>query len=201
MTDPKHDPAADIAARKSRKVARFAVILVAVMVGLSFASVPAYRLFCQVTGFAGTPQIAEEGSHEMLDQTILVQFDGSVAAGMPWDFKPTQKEMRVHLGENALATYTAYNPTDHAITGQATYNIAPYELGGYFTKVACFCFTEQTLQPGETVTMPVTFFVDPELADDVDYGDTKVITLSYTFFVKKEDATARAPTDETTKTR
>lgn len=193
MTQQDHDQAAAAAAQKSRKTARMALLVVATMVGLSFASVPAYRIFCQVTGFAGTTQVAEEESHKVLDQTILVQFDASIAGGMPWEFKPTQKEMRVRLGENALATYTAHNPTDHPITGQATYNVAPYELGGYFAKIDCFCFTEQTLQPGETVEMPVTFYVDPELAEDSENNDVKIITLSYTFFEKKTDETALAP--------
>ncbi|KIC38800.1 MULTISPECIES: cytochrome c oxidase assembly protein [unclassified Leisingera] len=155
--------------------------VVVLMGGLSWASVPFYDWFCRVTGFGGVTGVASAGSDTVLDQTIKVRFDGSKERGMPWEFKPMQREMEIRLGETGLAFYEAYNPTDRPVAGQASYNVAPYQAGGFFSKIDCFCFTEQVLQPGERVQMPVTFYVDPEIIDDRDAKYVHTITLSYTF--------------------
>lgn len=152
------------------------------MGAMAWAAVPFYDWFCRVTGFGGVPNVAQAGSQEILDRTVKVRFDGSRARGMEWSFKPAQREMEVNLGQTGLAFYEAHNPTDRPIAGQASYNVTPYEAGYFFTKIDCFCFTEQVLQPGETVMMPVTFYIDPELATDRDAKYVHTITLSYTFY-------------------
>ncbi|WP_284163547.1 cytochrome c oxidase assembly protein [Frigidibacter sp. SD6-1] len=156
--------------------------IVATMVSLSFAAVPFYSWFCRVTGFAGTPQTAATSTGEILDQTITVRFDANTGDGMPWEFKPVVNQMEVRIGEQGMAFYEAYNPTDRVIAGTASYNVAPDIAGAYFTKIQCFCFTEQVLKPHERVQMPVVFFVDPEITRDTDTMQVKHITLSYTFF-------------------
>ncbi|MFZ1482388.1 MAG: cytochrome c oxidase assembly protein [Paracoccaceae bacterium] len=155
--------------------------VVAVMTSLSFAAVPFYDWFCRVTGFGGTTSVADAGSDLILERSIKIRFDASLEAGMPWDFRPAQTEMELRIGETALAFYEAYNPTDHAIAGTASYNVSPYAAGGYFTKIDCFCFEMQVLQPGERVMMPVSFYVDPAIVDDPEGRFVKAITLSYTF--------------------
>lgn len=169
--------------------------VVGVMGALSWASVPFYSWFCQVTGFGGTTNIAEAGSDVILDREITVRFDATVDSAMPWVFKPVQREMTLKIGQTALAFYEAHNPTDHPVAGQATYNVVPYEAGGYFDKIECFCFTEQVLQPGETVTMPVSFYVDPAMVEDRDAKFTHTITLSYTFYQIPLPDTQAALTD------
>ncbi len=156
--------------------------VVILMGSLAWAAVPFYDWFCRVTGFGGTTGVAEAAPDEILDRTITVRFDASKAKGMGWDFKPVEREMEVRIGETGLAFYEAYNPTDRPIAGQASYNVAPYSAGGYFQKIACFCFEEQVLQPGERVEMPVTFFVDPEMVEDLEAKYVHTITLSYTFY-------------------
>ncbi|MEI4471543.1 cytochrome c oxidase assembly protein [Frigidibacter sp. MR17.24] len=158
------------------------VAVVALMVGASFVAVPFYSWFCRVTGFAGTTQVATAGSDTILDREITVRFDANVGPGMPWEFRPEQRTMTLRIGETGLAFYEAYNPTDRTIAGSATYNVAPDAAGYYFSKIQCFCFTEQVLGPGERVTMPVSFYVDPEIVDDRDAGTVTHITLSYTFY-------------------
>jgi cytochrome c oxidase assembly protein subunit 11 len=158
------------------------VAVVITMGALAWASVPFYDWFCRVTGFGGVTQTAQAGSDTILDQTIKVRFDASKERGMPWEFKPVQREMEIRLGETGLAFYEAYNPTDHPVAGQASYNVAPYAAGSYFTKIDCFCFTEQVLQPGERVMMPVSFYVDPEILEDREGKYLSSITLSYTFY-------------------
>ncbi|WP_298497705.1 cytochrome c oxidase assembly protein [uncultured Maritimibacter sp.] len=155
--------------------------VVVFMGAMAWAAVPFYDWFCRVTGFGGTTGVAEAGSDTILDKTIKVRFDASVEREFAWDFKPVQREMTVRIGETGLAFYEATNPTDRPIAGTASYNVAPYSAGGYFTKIDCFCFEMQVLQPGETVMMPVTFYVDPEITQDNDAKFAKVITLSYTF--------------------
>lgn len=150
------------------------------MASLSFAAVPFYDWFCRTTGFAGTPLIGT-APDEVADSSVTVRFDGSLEAGMPWEFRPMQREMQLKLGETALAFYEAYNPTDHVIAGQASYNVSPDLAGGFFTKMECFCFTLQVLQPGERVEMPVSFYVDPDMLKDRDAKFIRHITLSYTF--------------------
>jgi cytochrome c oxidase assembly protein subunit 11 len=156
--------------------------VVVVMGGLAWASVPFYDWFCRVTGFGGITNTAETGSDVILDQTITIRFDASLDRGMPWEFKPMQREMTLRIGETGLAFYEAHNPTDHPVAGQAAYNVTPYEAGYFFDKIECFCFTEQVLQPGETVEMPVSFYVDPAIVNDRDAKYVHTITLSYTFY-------------------
>ena len=169
-----------MAQRSNKRLGLILAGVVPVMLGLSYAAVPAYNWFCAVTGFGGTPLVAEAASGEVLDQTITVRFDSNIAPGMGWEFKPVQRSMDIRLGETGLAFFEAYNPTDHRLAGQASYNIAPYAAGGFFTKIACFCFDLQVLEPGERVEMPVVFFVDPEILEDPEARHVTNITLSYT---------------------
>lgn len=164
-----------------RKTVALLVGVILVMGSLSFAAVPLYNWFCRTTGFGGTTQTAAKASDKILDRTITVRFDGSLERGMPWQFKPVQTKMDLRIGETGLAFYEAYNPTDKPIAGTASYNVAPYNAGAYFIKIACFCFTQQVLQPGERVQMPVTFYIDPAIAEDREAKYTDHITLSYTF--------------------
>ncbi len=159
------------------------VMIVAFMGAMSFASVPFYNWFCRVTGWGGETNVAEKGSDVVLDRTITVRFDASLERGMPWEFKPVQQKMTLKIGETGLAFFEAYNPTDKAIAGTASYNVAPFSAGYYFDKIACFCFTMQVLQPQERVQMPVTFYVDPEIVNDAEAKHVDEITLSYTFHV------------------
>jgi cytochrome c oxidase assembly protein subunit 11 len=171
--------------------------LVAGMVGLSFASVPLYRMFCQVTGYGGTPQRAEKAPGEVLDRTITIRFDGNVDHALPWTFAPVQQTMDVKIGETALAFFKASNNSSAPVTGRAIFNVAPELAGRYFTKIECFCFKVQTLAAGQTVEMPVTFFVDPKIVEDEDTKDISEITLSYTFYRSVDpNAPAAAATPE-----
>ena len=158
------------------------IALVVVMGGLAWASVPFYDWFCRVTGFSGVTAVASGDSEIILDKTIKIRFDASLERDMPWDFKPVQREMILRIGETGLAFYEAYNPTDRPVAGSASYNVAPFDAGGFFAKIDCFCFEEQVLQPGERVQMPVTFYVDPAIVEDRDAKYAKSITLSYTFY-------------------
>lgn len=155
--------------------------VVVVMASLGWAAVPLYDLFCRVTGYGGTTAVASGEGVEVLDRTIKVRFDASLEAGMPWHFRPMQREMEVRIGEVALAFYEAENPTDRVVAGSASYNVTPFAAGGFFTKIDCFCFEEQVLGPGERIEMPVTFYVDPEMVTDPDGKLVNQITLSYTF--------------------
>lgn len=168
------------------------------MVGLAFASVPLYQLFCQVTGYGGTTQTASETptpNGDLSKRQIIVRFDGNVNSKLPWRFHPDQLEIVSETGVESLATYTATNTSDQAIVGTASFNVTPYKAGQYFSKVACFCFTEQTLAPGETVSMPVSFYVDPAIDEDPNTKDVTTITLSYTFF-KATNQQAAVKTDK-----
>ncbi|MEI4487670.1 cytochrome c oxidase assembly protein [Frigidibacter sp. MR17.14] len=159
--------------------------VVALMVAASFVAVPFYSWFCRVTGYAGTTQVATKGSDTILDREVTVRFDANTGPGMPWEFKPLQRTMKIRVGETGLAFYEAYNPTNHVTAGTAAYNVAPDAAGYYFSKIQCFCFTEQVLEPGERVTMPVSFYVDPEIVTDRDAKSVTHITLSYTFYPAK----------------
>ncbi len=178
--------------RGRRRTTAIAVIATVVgMVGLTYASVPLYRLFCQVTGYDGTPRIALGGrSSAVGDSTIRITFDANTGRDLPWHFVPDQRNMRPRLGEEVLATYSARNLSQKAVTGSAVFNVTPEKAAPYFYKIECFCFTEQVLQPGEEVSMPVLFYVDPAILDDPDARDVKAITLSYTFY----PVTNKAPT-------
>lgn len=186
-TDPK---------RRHSILALSLVGLVAGMVGLSFASVPLYRVFCQVTGYGGVPQRAEKAPGEVLDRTVTIRFDGNVDRSLPWTFAPAQQTMDVKIGETALAFFKASNNSAGPVSGRAIFNVSPELAGRYFTKIECFCFKQQTLAAGQTVDMPVTFFVDPKFVDDEDTKDISEITLSYTFYPSGEvnpPAAAAAP--------
>ena len=167
------------------------------MVGMAFAAVPLYRLFCQVTGYGGTPQRAESGAGGIVDRDIVVRFDANVA-GLPWGFRAEIPQLRLKLGETARVNFVAENTGAMPTTGTATFNVQPDAAGVYFNKIECFCFVEQALQPGERVEMPVQFFVSPDLADDRGLATTRVITLSYTFFpnARARQPVARANEDE-----
>jgi cytochrome c oxidase assembly protein subunit 11 len=168
--------------RRHRATALWCAALVAAMVGATYAAVPLYRLLCQVTGFDGTPRVASAPSATVLDRTIVVRFDANVAPGLGWRFEPVERTATVRIGENALAFYRATNPTDRSIHGTATYNVFPEQAAPFFNKLQCFCFTEQVLEPGQSVEMPVSFFIDPQIVSDKNAGSTTHITLSYTFY-------------------
>ena len=162
------------------------------MVGLAFGAVPLYRLFCQVTGFGGTTQVAEEAPAEIGERVVTVRFNADTARDLPWHFKPEQREMRVRVGEMAMAVYSAVNRSERALVGSSTFNVTPLKAGVYFNKIECFCFEEQTLAPGERAEFPVSFFVDPEIVEDRRLDDVSTITLSYTFFARGEGVTEAA---------
>ena len=166
---------------KTRTLAQTLAVVV-VMTGMGWAAVPLYDIFCRVTGYGGTTQVGTSAGDVILDRTIRVRFDASVTGGFEWEFRPVERVMELRIGETGIAFYEAYNPTDHAIAGTASYNVTPYAAGPFFIKIACFCFTQQVLQPGERVQMPVTFYVDPGLVDDLEAQNIHEITLSYTFY-------------------
>jgi cytochrome c oxidase assembly protein subunit 11 len=163
------------------------------MLGLAYASVPLYRLFCQVTGFGGaTVRVDENAAPKAVDKVIKVRFDANVAPGLAWTFKPVQTQATIRIGERKMAFYQATNLTDKPITGMATYNVSPDTAGGYFMKIHCFCFDQQTLQPGETVDMPVSYYIDPAILEDASARRIDEITLSYTFFPQEEETNKTA---------
>ncbi|MDD8024298.1 MAG: cytochrome c oxidase assembly protein [Paracoccaceae bacterium] len=168
--------------QSNRRIVLQLLAVVAVMGAGAWAAVPFYSWFCRTTGFAGTTQVSKTAPDVILDETVTIRFDANVARGMPWKFRPMQNEMTLRIGETGLAYFEAYNPSDRGVAGTASYNVAPDQAGGFFDKIECFCFTEQVLQPGERVEMPVSFFVDPALVTDRDAGRIRNITLSYTFF-------------------
>jgi cytochrome c oxidase assembly protein subunit 11 len=168
--------------RRNLNLLMVLVGVVAGMTGLAYASVPLYKLFCQVTGFDGTPQRAEAAPTEITDRTVRVTFTADVAAGLGWKFQPLQNKLALKVGENKLAFYAAENLEAQPVTGRATFNVSPEVFGPYFSKIECFCFTEQTLQPGQRIEMPVSFFIDPAILDDPQLSKLNDVTLSYTFF-------------------
>ena len=184
----------------SRRRAATALVLGGVvcgMVGLAFGAVPLYKLFCQVTGFGGTTQVAEEAPVEIGERVVTVRFNADTARDLPWHFKPEQREIKVRVGEMAMAFYNAVNQSDRALIGTSTFNVTPVKAGAYFNKIECFCFEEQTLAPGERADFPVSFFVDPDIVEDRRLDDVSTITLSYTFFARGEGVTEAALIDDT----
>lgn len=157
-------------------------VFVAGMVGMSFAAVPLYRAFCQVTGFGGIPLQADSAPQRSIDREITIRFDGNVSNGLGWSFRPRQRQITLRVGDVAQMAFLAENRGSSRSTGTATFNVTPNSAGAYFNKMACFCFTEQTLAAGESLDMPVQFFVDPSIADDEELDHIDTITLSYTFF-------------------
>ncbi|MCK0530288.1 cytochrome c oxidase assembly protein [Sphingobium agri] len=159
------------------------------MLGLGFASVPLYRIFCQQTGFGGTTQraAADVKLQPVVGHTFSIRFDSNVQPGMPWKFYPEHRTDTVTVGARDMAIFIAKNMSDKPVTGTASFNVTPTQAGAYFTKIQCFCFTQQTLQPGEQVRMPVIYYVDPKILNDPDNRDTQEITLSYTFYPVEQD--------------
>lgn len=192
MTEPTPIPA-PAPRNANRRVALALGGLTAAMVGLSFAAVPLYKLFCQVTGYAGTTMRADAPSSTVTDRVISIRFDGTVSSGLNWGFRPVENRIDIRIGENRLAFYKAVNRSDRPVTGTATFNVTPESAGAYFTKVDCFCFSEQTLAPGQEVDMPVSFFVDPAILNDADARGISEITLSYTFFEVNKPKQAATP--------
>lgn len=182
MQDGRQQQSETDLAQRHRRVALRAGAVALVMLGMAFAAVPLYSMFCRVTGFAGTTQRATAPSHVTLDKRLIVRFDGNVAPGLAWKFEPVKRSMTLRIGENRIAHFRATNVSDRTLTGQAAFNVAPDAVGAYFNKLACFCFTEQTLKPGQSVDMPVQFYVDPAFVKDRATRDVSQITLSYTFF-------------------
>lgn len=164
------------------------IAVVLVMGGLAYASVPLYNLFCRVTGFGGTTQRAEMAPDRILSDTMTIRFDASVNCSLPWKFSAPSEPVTLPIGESGLAFYHVENTSDHPIIGTATFNVSPPQAGYYFNKIACFCFTEQRLDPGQQADLPVTFFVDPEIVNDPELKGVKTITLSYTFFQSPKSA-------------
>jgi cytochrome c oxidase assembly protein subunit 11 len=157
-------------------------VVVAAMIGASYASVPFYNWFCKTTGYGGTTQVAEQAPGQVLDRTLAIRFDSNVAPGLPWKFEPEQNEVKVRIGEVTTVQYKVINEAAREVTAQAAYNVSPPQVGAYFNKINCFCFTQQTLKPGETREMAVVFYVDPSIVKDHDQDDLNTITLSYTFY-------------------
>lgn len=176
------------------RVAVLCVAGVLAMVGVSYAAVPLYQLFCQVTGYGGTTQRVEQYSDTVLDRTITVRFDANTANGLAWDFEPIQRSVELRIGETAQVAYRAIATGSRQSMGQATFNVTPQAAGAYFNKIDCFCFQETALQPGESLDMPVVFFVDPEIVKAPETKNINTITLSYTFFPLDEKPVAEAAT-------
>jgi len=172
----------------NRRIALAAAVVPALMLGLAYASVPLYTLFCQVTGFGGTPQRAAAAPAQAANQTISIRFDGNASSDMGWTFAPAHNTMTVKIGEAAMAHYVAQNMSSKTETGTAVFNVTPVAAGIFFNKIECFCFTEQTLKAGERVELPVQFFVDPAILDDPDTRNIREITLSYSFYPAKPNA-------------
>ena len=170
------------AQKRKQKTLLLAMSVVFFMGALSYASVPLYKLFCQVTGYGGTTQVVENTSDKILDRSIIVRFDANVNPALDWKFLPTQRSLELSLGENALAFYRAENTGSTPVVGTATFNVTPDKAGIYFNKVECFCFQEQLLAPNQIIDMPVSFFIDPDMANDPNLDGVTTITLSYTFF-------------------
>lgn len=179
--------------KNNRVVAAVCLAFFAGMVGMAYAAVPLYTLFCQVTGYGGTTQRTTQYADRVLEREITIRFDAN-SAGIPWRFEPAARAMTIRIGETATAHYTATNLSDRPVSGRATFNVAPDLAGAYFNKVECFCFTDTTLQPGETLDMPVVFYVDPDIVDLPELKDVKTITLSYTMFpIETDKPVAAAP--------
>ncbi|MSP48063.1 MAG: cytochrome c oxidase assembly protein [Alphaproteobacteria bacterium] len=175
----------------NRRVATLVAGIAVGMFALAYASVPLYRLFCQVTGYGGTTQRAETAPDHAIDRWMTVSFNADVAPDLPWSFRPAERSVWVRVGEPVLIRYVAENLGREAVVGTATFNVTPSKIGAYFTKLECFCFTEQVLKPGEKVEMPVTFFLDPDLAKDRHLDGLGAVTLSYSFFRAKSQEGAR----------
>lgn len=179
--------------QKNKRTALMVGFIVLSMIALAFASVPLYRLFCAVTGYGGTTQrVVENGQEVILERVMEVRFNTNTAKDLPWDFKPEVKKMSVNIGADGFVNFIAMNTSEKPVAGTALFNVTPLKAGKYFNKVQCFCFGEQILNPGEKVNMPVSFFVDPAIAEDRNLDDVKTITLSYSFFKTESEALDKA---------
>jgi cytochrome c oxidase assembly protein subunit 11 len=187
--------------RRDVMIAAGCGVFVAAMVGAAYAAVPLYNMFCRATGFGGTTQVSSSAPAHELGRELTIRFDSNVAAGLPWKFVPEQNSIRLHIGEVATVHYKVINEAARTITAQASYNVTPTTVGAYFDKINCFCFTEQTMQPGETREMTVVFYVDPKIVDDRDQDPLNTITLSYTFYrlPDSERPVAEAPDTKSSK--
>lgn len=199
MTVPAPRPKSKL--KRDMIVAASCGAVVALMVGASYAAVPFYNWFCKTTGYGGTTQVAEKAPDQILDRTIAVRFDSNVTPGLPWKFVPEQNEVKVRIGEVVTVQYKVVNQAAREITAQASYNVSPPQVGIYFNKINCFCFTEQTLKAGETREMAVVFYIDPSIVKDRDQDDLNTITLSYTFYRLPDPArpVAEAPDGKSSK--
>lgn len=177
---------------KNTKTLSMVLLVVALMVGLAFASVPLYRMFCQITGFGGTTMKADKLPEQQLDRKVTVHFTGNTSRNINWDFKPEKFSEEVRLGQQGLISFIARNKDRQPSVGTAVFNVTPLKAGKYFQKIQCFCFGEQLLQPNEEIHMPVVFFVDPKMADDPEMDDVTTITLSYTFFRSESEELDKA---------
>lgn len=196
--DRDNEPAVGTPGRRARghvTVALCCAAFVAAMVGAAYAAVPLYQMFCQVTGFGGATRVARAAPDVPLERTVEIRFDANVAPGLDWSFQPEARSVTVRVGETKLAFYRAHNRSSRPVTAAATYNVTPAQAGYHFAKMQCFCFTDQTLQPGETLDLPVVFFVDPAFAEDPEMRSVKTITLSYTFFAKATPVATRKEKD------
>ena len=182
--------------RSNGLIAGILLALIGGMAGLSFAAVPLYRVFCEATGYAGTPQLRGAAGPGATGRTVAVRFNATTSPNLPWRFAPGEAAVTVQLGEDRLAYYVGQNRSQQTVTGVATYNVTPEKAGRYFHKTACFCFDEQTLAPGQEMQFPLSFWVDPAIADDPDTRDVKTITLSYTFFRSLDDAARNGGLDK-----
>jgi cytochrome c oxidase assembly protein subunit 11 len=172
---------------KNARLAWTMAAIVGGMLSMAYAAVPLYQAFCKATGFAGTPLVAQEGERPVIARTVEVRFDSNTDANLPWRFQPVERSVKVRLGEEKLVFFRATNLSQRPIVGTATYNVTPEWTAGWFNKIQCFCFTEQLLQPGQSVDMPVLFFVDADMNKDRRYDDVRTITLSYTFYEAKTE--------------
>jgi len=172
---------------RNTQVAAICIGVVLSMVAMAYAAVPLYDLFCRVTGYGGETRLVQYDPDQVLDREITVRFDASNSRYFPWTFEPLQREMTLKVGETALVFYRATNTADHPVTGVASYNVTPFKVGPYFSKLECFCFTEQTLDPGQSMDMPVVFFVDPLMDEEARLDDVRMVTLSYTFWEAGDD--------------
>jgi cytochrome c oxidase assembly protein subunit 11 len=185
--------------RNNRRAVFACLFGLGVMTAITAASPTLYTMFCKATGYGGTTQRASAASHKVLDRTITVRFDSNVAQGLPWTFEPDVTKMDVKIGETGLAFFRATNNSDKPVTGHASFNVTPEVFGAYFNKIQCFCFTEQTLKPHQTVEMPVTFFIDPKMVDDQDTAPLTEVTLSYIFYPVDRPAATADVTDKPAK--
>lgn len=178
--------------KKNKRVAIAIACVVISMIALAYASVPLYNLFCRVTGFGGTPIVSSETPHQVLDRIVTVNFNTDVNPRLPWSFGAETRRVKINVGQDMLINFKARNTSDEAIAGTALYNVTPNKVGKYFHKIQCFCFDKQILHPGQSMNMPVLFYIDPALNDDPYMDDVKSITLSYTFFKTESEELEQA---------